>query len=233
MDAGVAPTIPAFSTVMACGTSMVGAFEAAGMIDGASRNLALVGGVDSLSRVQIGLSQPLSDWLRKFQQARSLGQKLSHVADIKLADLRLFVPAVTNRTTGLSMGEHTEITAKEWGIARAEQDEIALQSHQRAVAAWERGFFDDLVIPFGELRRDTIPRKDTSLESLGRLPPVFDRKSGHGTLTAANSSLLTDGAASVWVASAAGLALLPPRRRHGPACSTGRLARSISAPKGC
>jgi acetyl-CoA C-acetyltransferase len=216
MDAGVAPTIPAFSTVMACGTSMVGAFEAAGMIDGASRNLALVGGVDSLSRVQIGLSQPLSDWLRKFQQARSLGLKLSHVADIRLADLRLFVPAVTNRTTGLSMGEHTETTAREWGIARADQDEIALQSHQRAVAAWERGFFDDLVIPFGEVRRDTIPRQDTSLEKLGRLPPVFDRKSGHGTLTAGNSSLLTDGAASVWVASAGGLALLPektPRAR--------------------
>jgi acetyl-CoA C-acetyltransferase len=216
MDAGVAPTIPAFSTVMACGTSMIGAFEAAGMIDGESRNLALVGGVDSLSRVQIGLSQPLSDWLRKFQQARSLGQKIAHAADIKVADIGLFVPAVSNRTTGLSMGEHTEITAKQWGIERQEQDENALQSHRRASAAWERGFFDDLVIPVRDVRRDTIPRKDTSLEKLARLAPVFDRRSGHGTMTAGNSSLLTDGAASLWVASAAGLGKLPeatPRAR--------------------
>ncbi|MCE9660785.1 MAG: acetyl-CoA C-acyltransferase [Burkholderiales bacterium] len=216
MDAGVAPTIPAFSTVMACGTSMVGAFEAAGMIDGRNRNLALVGGVDSLSRVQIGLSQPLSDWLRKFQQARSLGQKIAHVADIKVADVGLYVPAVSNRTTGMSMGEHTEITAKEWRIGRREQDENALQSHQRASAAWDSGFFADLVIPLGEARRDTIPRKDSSLEKLARLAPVFDRSSGQGTMTAGNSSLLTDGAASLWVASAAGLARLPegtPRAR--------------------
>jgi acetyl-CoA C-acetyltransferase len=216
MDAGVAPTIPAFSTVMACGTSMVGAFEAAGMIDGRSRTLALVGGVDSLSRVQIGLSQPLSDWLRKFQQARSLGQKIAHVADIKVADIGLFIPAVSNRTTGLSMGEHTEITAKQWGIGRAAQDENALQSHQRASAAWDRGFFDDLVIALGDVRRDTIPRKDTSLAKLARLAPVFDRSSGQGTMTAGNSSLLTDGAASLWVACAAGLAKLPeatPRAR--------------------
>jgi acetyl-CoA C-acetyltransferase len=216
MDAGVAPTIPAFSTIMACGTSMVGAFEAAGMIDGEARNLALVGGVDSLSRVQIGLSQPLSDWLRKFQQARSLGQKIAHVTDIKVADIGLFVPAVSNRTTGLSMGEHTEITAKQWGIQRREQDENALQSHQRASAAWDRGFFDDLVIAVGDVRRDTIPRKDTSLEKLARLAPVFDRSSGQGTMTAGNSSLLTDGAAGLWVASAAGLGKLPqgtPRAR--------------------
>ena len=216
MDAGVAPTVPAFSTVMACGTSMVAAFEAAGMIDGVSRNLALVGGVDSLSRVQIGLSQPLSDWLRKFQLARSLGQKIAHISDIKLADIGLFIPAVSNRTTGLSMGEHTEITAKEWGISRTEQDEIALQSHRRAVAAWDEGFFDDLVIPIGDVRRDTIPRRDTSLDRLSRLPPVFDRVSGQGSLTAGNSSLLTDGAAALWVASEAGLARLPanvPRAR--------------------
>jgi acetyl-CoA C-acetyltransferase len=209
MDTGVAPTIPAFSTVMACGTSMLGAFEAAGMINGTNRNLALVGGVDSLSRIQIGLGQPLSDWVRKFQQARSLGQKISHVTDIKLGDIKLYVPAVSNRTTGMSMGEHTEITAKEWLIQREDQDELALTSHQRAIAAWDRGFFDDLVVPMGDSRRDTIPRMDTSLEKLARLPPSFDRTSGKGTLTAGNSSPLTDGAASVWVASEAGLARLP------------------------
>src|SRR6187402_2204781 len=99
MDAGIDPTTPAFSTVMACSTSMMGAIEAAGMIDGDSYNLALVGGVDSLSRVQIGLGKRLSDWLRKFQQARSLGQKLDHVTHVQLKDIRLWIPAIANRTT--------------------------------------------------------------------------------------------------------------------------------------
>jgi acetyl-CoA C-acetyltransferase len=107
------------------------------------------------------------------------------------------------------MGEHTEITAKEWNLPRDAQDGIALDSHQRALAAWDRGFFDDLVIPIGDLRRDSIPRKDTSLEKLAKLPPAFDRTSGLDTLTAGNSSPLTDGAASLWVASHAGLTKLP------------------------
>ena len=209
MDAGIDATIPAFSTVMACSTSMMGAIEAAGMIDGDTCNLALVGGVDSLSRVQVGLGQRLSDWLRKFQQARSLGQKLDHITHVQLKDIRLYIPAIANRTTGLSMGEHTEITAQEWQIGRQEQDEIALQSHQQAVAGWDNGFFDDLVIPLGDVKRDTIPRKDTSLEKLARLPPSFDRTSGKGSLTAGNSSPLTDGAAAIWVASSKGLERLP------------------------
>jgi acetyl-CoA C-acetyltransferase len=209
MDAGIDPATPAFSTVMACSTSMMGAIEAAGMIDGDSTNLALVGGVDSLSRVQIGLGQRLSDWLRKFQQARSLGQKLDHATHVQLKDIRLFIPAIVNRTSGMSMGEHTEITAKEWEIGRAEQDEIALQSHRNATAAWDKGFFDDIVIPVGGVTRDTIPRKDTSLEKLARLAPTFDRASGKGTLTAGNSSPLTDGAAAIWVGSPNGMARLP------------------------
>ena len=209
MDAGVAPTIPAFSTIMACSTSMMGAIEAAGMINGVNRNLALVGGVESMSKIQLGLGQSLSDWIRKFQQARSLGQKVSHVSDLKAGDIRLYIPAVSNRTTGMSMGEHTEITAKEWGVGREAQDQVAFESHTRAVAAWNAGFFDDLVIPVGDLTRDTIPRTDTSLEKLAKLPPSFDRTSGRGTLTAGNSSPLTDGAASLWVASEAGLAKLP------------------------
>jgi acetyl-CoA C-acetyltransferase len=107
------------------------------------------------------------------------------------------------------MGEHTEITAQEWQIGRQEQDEIALQSHQQAVTGWDNGFFDDLVIPLGDVKRDTIPRKDASLEKLARLPPSFDRTSGKGSLTAGNSSPLTDGAAAIWVASSKGLERLP------------------------
>src|SRR5579862_8955446 len=93
MDAGADATIPAYATVMACSTSMVGAFQAAGMIDGAGRDLALVGGVESMSRIQLGLGQKLSDWVRKFQQARSLGQKISHATALKLGDVQLYIPA--------------------------------------------------------------------------------------------------------------------------------------------
>ena len=210
MEAGVTPRVTAFSTVMACSTSMIAAIQAAGMIDGTTRNLALVGGAESMSRVQLGLGQKLSDWIRGFQQARSLGQKVSHAVGLRPGDVQLYIPSVTNRTTGLSMGEHTELTAKEWHIPRVEQDQHAFDSHRRAVAGWESGFFNDLVIPIGDLKRDALPRRDTSLEKLAKLPPAFDRSSGHGSLTAGNSSPLTDGAAGLWVASQAGLVKLPP-----------------------
>src|SRR5689334_12661118 len=147
MDAGAPATIPAFSTVMACSTSMMAAIEASGMLNGIDRTLAMVGGVESMSRVQLGLGQSLSDWIRRFTQARSLGDKFAHVTDLRLGDVKLYIPSISNRTTGKSMGEHTEITAREWSIPRSEQDEIALASHRNAVAARERGFFDDLVIP--------------------------------------------------------------------------------------
>jgi acetyl-CoA C-acetyltransferase len=208
LDAGLDPTIPAFSTVMACSTSMVGVFEAAGMIDpSAGRDLAMVGGVEAMSRVQIGLSQGLSDGLRRFLQARTLSQRFAALGGLK--PLALFIPKVANRTTGMSMGEHTEITAKAWSLTREAQDAIALASHEGAVEAWKRGFFDDLVTPVGELRRDNIPRPGSSLEKLAQLSPAFDKTSGKGTLTAGNSSPLTDGAAAIWVASSKGLERLP------------------------
>jgi acetyl-CoA C-acetyltransferase len=169
-----------------------------------------------MSHIQIGLGQSLSDWIRGFQRARTAGDKVKHLAALKLSDARLYVPSVANRTTGLSMGAHTEITAKEWKIGRAEQDTLALASHQNAIAAWDRGFFDDLVIPVDATKRDNIPRKDTSLDRLAKLAPVFDRTSGQGTLTAGNSSPLTDGSAALWVGSQAGMDRLPaetPRAR--------------------
>ncbi|HJU39891.1 MAG TPA: acetyl-CoA C-acyltransferase [Tahibacter sp.] len=209
IEAGLPATIASYTTIMACATSMIGAIQAAGMIDGEARSLALVGGVESMSHIQLGLGQSLSDWVRGFQKARSLGEKLSHVTELKLKDIQLYIPSVTNRTTGMSMGEHTEITAKEWQIPRDAQDRLALESHQHAAAAWDRGFFDDLVIALGDVARDGIVRKDTSLEKLARLPPAFDRTSGQGTLSAGNSSPLTDGAAAVWVGSKNGVDRLP------------------------
>ena len=213
LDAGIDATIPAFSTVMACSTSMVGVFQAAGMIDGDSRRLALVGGVESMSRLQIGFGQNFSDWLREFQGARTIVAKLQHLVELNPRDVRLWIPKVVNRTSGLSMGEHTEITARQWEIPRQRQDELALQSHQRAIAAWDAGFFDDLVEPLATatqtIRSDGLPRRDTSAERLALLKPVFDTTSGYGTLTAGNSSSLTDGAAALWVGSEEGIAKLP------------------------
>jgi len=193
---------------MQCSTSMAGVFEAAGMLARGSASLALVGGVESMSRVQIGLGQNLSDWMRRVGRARDLRQRIAVFRKLRPSDIRLFIPEVKNRVTGRSMGEHTEDMAKTWNVSRQEQDELALASHQRAIAQ-DRGFFADLIIPLDGTARDHFPRRDTSMEKLGRLRPAFDRASGRGTLTAGNSSPLTDGAAAIWVATDAGLSRLP------------------------
>jgi acetyl-CoA C-acetyltransferase len=126
------------------------------------------------------------------------------------------VLTVSNRSTGKSMGEHCEEMAKAWSIAREPQDKLALASHQKAIAAQGAGFFDSLIVPAADVARDGFPRADTSLERLAGLKPAFDRASGKGTITAGNSSPLTDGAAGLWVATVEGLARLPaslPRAR--------------------
>jgi acetyl-CoA C-acetyltransferase len=212
IDAGLDPSTPAFSTVLACATSMVAAFEAAGML-GPGRSLALCGGVESMSRVQIGLAQGLSDWIRRMGQARSVGERLDRVGELRARDVRLHVPSIANRATGKSMGEHCEEMAKQWNVARADQDRIALQSHQRAVRAMAGGFFDDLVVPVEGAAKDAVPRADSSAEKLASLKPAFDRTSGQGTITAGNASPLTDGAAALWVADDAGLERVRGRPR--------------------
>src|SRR2546423_2651723 len=188
IDARLDPSTPAFSTVLACSTSMVAVFEAAGMLhDGL--DLALCGGVESMSRVQLGLTQGLSDVIRRVSQARTVGERIDRLTEVRWSDIRLYVPTVTNRATGKSMGEHCEEKAKQWKIPRADQDRIALQSHQRAVRAMGMGFFDDLVIAVDDIAKDGIPRADTSAEKLATLRPAFDRS--NGTITAGNASPLT------------------------------------------
>ena len=209
LEAKLDPHVPTFTTIMQCSTSMAGVFEATGILGHGSAALALVGGVESMSRVQVGLGQNLSDWLRRIVQARSVGQRLGLLRKLRPSDIRLFVPQVKNRVTGRSMGEHTEDMAKTWNIGRQEQDELALQSHRAAVAAQDRGFFADLIVPLDGIARDHFPRPDTSMERLAKLKPAFDRTSGRGTLTAGNSSPLTDGAAAIWVATEEGLSRLP------------------------
>ena len=216
LEAKLDPHVPTFTTIMQCSTSMAGVFEAAGMLDRRRAALAIVGGVESMTRVQVGLGQNLSVELRRLFQSRSLGQRLHVLRQLRPRDIRLFVPQVKNRVTGRSMGEHTEDMAKEWKIGRREQDELALEGHRRAVAGQDRGFFTDLIVPLDGVDKDHFPRRDTSMDQLGKLKPVFDRTSGRGTLTAGNSSPLTDGAAAIWVATEEGLSRLPaalPRAR--------------------
>ena len=210
LEAGLEPHVPSFTTIMQCSTSMVAAFQAAGLLAHGPHALALVGGVESMSRVQIGLGQNLSDWLRRLGQGRGLKRKLDVARSLRPRDIRLYVPEVKNRVTGKSMGEHCEEMAQEWKVGRPEQDALALQSHQRTIAGQDAGFFDDLIVPVDGVSRDAFPRRDTSLEKLAALKPAFDRRSGRGTLTAGNSSPLTDGAAALWVATEAGLPRLPP-----------------------
>jgi acetyl-CoA C-acetyltransferase len=211
VKAGLDQSTPAFSTVLACATSMAAVFQAAGML-GPHRQLALCGGAESMSRVQIGLKQGLSDFIRRMSQARSFGERIDRLGEIRWEEVRLHVPAVKNRATGKSMGEHCEEMAKQWKIARADQDRVALQSHQRAVKAMATGFFDDLVIAVDGVARDGVPRADSSAEKLASLKPAFDRASGQGTITAGNASPLTDGAAAIWVANEEGLARAPSGR---------------------
>src|SRR3984893_1420342 len=209
LESKLDPHVPTFTTVMQCSTSMAGAFEAAGMLGQRRAALALVGGVESMTRVQIGLGQNLSVWLRRLLQARSMANRLGILRRLRPSDIRLMVPEVKNRVTGRSMGEHTEDMAKDWNIGRREQDELALEGHRRAIAAQDRGFFADLIVPVDGTSKDHFPRRDTSLEKLAKLKPVFDRASGRGTLTAGNSSPLTDGAAAIWVATDKGMDRLP------------------------
>jgi acetyl-CoA C-acetyltransferase len=214
LDSGLDPTVPTFTVVMQCSTSMVAEFDIAGILGRGVGELGLAGGVESMTHVQAGLTQPLSDWLRKIAQAKTLQKRIQIARKFPARGARLEVQSIKNRTTGKSMGEHSEETAKEWNIGRAEQDALALEGHRRAVAGQDKGFFDDLIIEVDGVKTDAFPRRDTTLEKLASLAPAFDKE--HGTETAGNSSPLTDGAAALWVASEAGLARISastPRAR--------------------
>ncbi|WP_241230436.1 acetyl-CoA C-acyltransferase [Sphingomonas koreensis] len=210
LDAKLDPTVPTFSAVLARSTSMIAAFAAAGMLGG-SVDLALVGGAQVMSNPPIGLKLDASKRIVKL--FRTDPPAAAALQALTADDLTLPVKGWANRITGRTMGDHMEETSQQWGITREAQNDWALKSHQRAVAGWERGFFDDLVIPLSELARDANPRADNSAEKLAALPPAFD-KSGKGSLTAGNSSPITDGAAACWVATEQGLARLPEGTRH-------------------
>ncbi|MFB6357136.1 MAG: acetyl-CoA C-acyltransferase [bacterium] len=201
LDADLDPSVTALSTRMACSTSMAAVFDAVGYLNG-SRNVALCGGAESMSNVQVGLTMGLSKWMRRITQSSGPGEALGTLADAPITQMGLDIPGVKNRTTGKSMGEHCEEMAKTWDVSRDTQDELALGSHQKAVAGRDNNFFEELIVGVDDVSSDAFPRPDTSKEVLAGLSPAFDP--GDGTLTAGNSSPLTDGAAGVWLATDSG-----------------------------
>lgn len=209
LESGLDRHVPAQNVSQACGTSLAASTHAAGQIRAGAVDLTLCGGVESMSWTDLGLTPGLSRTLRRAAQAGSPVRALKALGELRPGDLGLHIPTASERTTGLSMGEHAELMARDWDIGREAQDRVAADSHHRAAAAAEEGFFRDLLVAPGtfEVDGDALIRPDTSIEALASLPPAFDR--GEGTLTAGNSTPLTDGAACVWVASGEGAARLP------------------------
>lgn len=191
----LAPETPAYDVQQACGTGLETALLVANKIALGQIECGIVGGVDSASDAPIEVSESLRAILHELNRAKSLGDRLKALTRFRPADLKPGIPRNAEPRTGLSMGEHCELMAKEWQIPRIEQDQLALRSHQRIAAAYEEGFFDDLMTPYQGLSRDNNLRADSTIEKLSSLKPVFDRE--RGTLTAANSTPLTDGASVV------------------------------------
>jgi len=202
LSSGLAPTTPGITTGRACGTSLDNAILIANKIATGQIEAGLAGGSDTTSDVPIVYSRALRERLLATNRARNVPDKLkTAVSGFSLSELKPSFPGVAEPRTGKSMGDHCELMAREWKITREEQDRLALDSHRKLAAAYERGFLDDLIIPFRGVARDNVLRADTSLEKLAALKPAFDKTSGHGTLTAGNSSALSDGAAAVLLAS--------------------------------
>ena len=201
LSSGLAPTTPGITMQRACGTGLDTTIAIANKVALNQIEAGIAGGSDTTSDVPIVYSKALAARVLGTARAKSLGERAKAWKGFRPGELKPSFPGVAEPRTGKSMGEHCEAMAKEWGIARADQDALALDSHRKAAAAYERGFHDDLVVPFRGVSRDNNLRPDTSLEKLSQLKPAFDRHSGRGTLTAGNSTPLTDGASAVLIAS--------------------------------
>ncbi len=200
LGSGLAPETPAFDLQRACGTSLdtailIGLKIAMGQIDS-----GIAGGVDTASDVPVVYPEGYRRMLLRSARGRSLGERIKPWLGLRPAFFKPGLPGVVEPRTGLSMGESCELMAKTWQISRQDQDQLAFESHRKAAAAYDEGFFSDLVVPFHGLTQDNNVRRDTTLEKLAKLKPAFDR-TGTGTLTAGNSTPMTDGASSVLLCS--------------------------------
>jgi acetyl-CoA C-acetyltransferase len=202
LSSGLAAETPASDVQMACGTGLQATINVANKIALGQIDVGLAGGVDTASDAPIGVNEKLRQQLLKVNRAKTTGQRA--VAALGLLPKWVSmpnIPSVQERRTRMSMGEHCELMAKEWKIAREDQDQLAYRSHKNGAKAYDEGFYKDLIVPYSGAERDNNLRADTSLEKLASLGPAFDKKSGYGTLTAGNSTPLTDGASAVLLAS--------------------------------
>lgn len=199
IGSALAPTTPGITMMQACGTSLQGALGLAAKIATRQIESGIAFGSDTTSDAPVVFQRKFAQRLVALSRARGFGQKAGAFKGFTPAELAPQPPSTAEPRTGLSMGEHCELMAKEWGISREAQDRLAYESHKKAAAAYDEGFMDDLVIPFAGVFRDNNIRADISLEKMAELKPVFDREAG--TITAANSTPLTDGAAGVLLAS--------------------------------
>lgn len=198
LGSALSPHSPACDLQQACGTGLEAVIYASNKIRLGQAKTGIAGGVDSASDAPIVVSEGLRHALLRANSARSLPDRLKALAGIRPGDLAPVPPAVLEPRTGLSMGESQALTTTRWGITREAQDELAAASHHNLAKAWDEGFFDDLVTPFLKVSRDAILRPDTSTDKLAKLKPAFGGP--EGTMTAGNSTALTDGAAVVLLA---------------------------------
>jgi acetyl-CoA C-acetyltransferase len=201
LSSGLAPETPANDLQMACGTGLEAALLIGNKIALGQIEAGIAGGVDTTSDAPIGVGEGLRKILLEANRGKTAADRLKAFLKFRPRDVVPLIPGVAEPRTGLSMGESCELMVKEWKIPREAQDQLAYESHTKAAKAYDEGFFDDLVVPFNGVDRDNNLRADTTLEKLATLKPAFDRKSGQGTLTAGNSTPLTDGASAVLLAS--------------------------------
>ncbi|MGY1733711.1 acetyl-CoA C-acetyltransferase [Geodermatophilus sp. SYSU D01045] len=191
---------PAYDVQQACGTGLEAAVLVANKIALGQMESGIAGGVDTTSDAPLAVHEDLRRVLIRLNSARTLGQRLKALRGLRPGQLVPEIPRNAEPRTGLAMGDHAALTAEEWGIGREEQDELTVRSHRNLAAAYDRGFLDDLVTPYLGLTRDQNLRPDTSLEKLAKLAPVFGEGPG-ATMTAGNSTPLTDGASTVLLSS--------------------------------
>ena len=201
-DSGLAAETPGLDLQRACGTSLEAAIVLGNKIALGQIECGIAGGVDTVSDPPVVFPRSFQQLLLRSFRGRSAFERLVPWFGLRPSSFRPVLPGIAEPRTGLSMGESTELMVKTWGISRAEQDQLALDSHQRAAAAYAAGFYKDLVRDYLGLSQDNNIRADTTLEKLAKLRPAFDF-SGAGTLTAGNSTPMTDGAAAVLLASEA------------------------------
>ena len=199
LDTSLSAATPCTDMQQACGTGLQAVFSVASKIALGQIESGIAGGVDTTSDAPIAISDKFQSMLMKLNKAKTAGERLKILASFRPSFLAPNLPRNGEPRTGLSMGGHTELTAKRWGIPRNEQDQLAYDSHQNLHKAYESGFMDDLITPFNGLDKDNLLRPSTKLEKLASLGPAFDKNGG--TLSAGNSSALTDGASAVLLAS--------------------------------